>query len=444
MFSACTHSTENEVVFQWDINIENPFYGETLTVAVFGCALVSSLADAYMRANRGVTIEVVHMVNLTDARRPGFNYSHALSIARERMRMQLLARDAPLLIHSNLVNWQCSDFFADWLPLIESHPGFSKDEWFLSVFYAMADENGVLLAFPPSISFYYVSANTKVPGLADLFASMDSITMRELVAIYYAFGGLNTGLYMIPSDFVVWDALWFQPEFVDFPRSHVDFLNINFVALLEAVGRSTKPIPQSTRIDSSREDARFSLAKLFMFSIDSPTHLGRYGEFYGGAAFANALPLVNEDRDLLVHPISQEKWSLNVTATYKQQALALDFLRFMQDNTISEVQNINSRLRFLWQVYINKARFEHHATEIIQLDLGRGDLQKACEVSTVLVLERIAGEMERTMARLPHVPDSFRSFFAETIEHHRLGLITAQEAAARLQNRAVLQIMEGN
>ena len=447
--SACGQNGEDDV-FAWEQDAENPFYGESLTVAVFGCQRTPRLAQLYMDANPGVVIEVVQMVPIryTLLQR---DLSPELEIAREQLRTQLLGGQAPLLIQSSLVNWQHRDFFVDWMPLIEAHPGFTDEAWFMEAFCAMAEYDGFLLAFPTGISYFYFSANSTVPGLAEEFAGRDSISMSGLIALYEAFGGLDSGLSMIPSNIPPWYEKWFSADFIDFQSGHVNFQSPEFVALLETAGQISKPITDSMLSDivsvfDAGGDLWEPLAAHFMFMLEYATVPLNFSLLDGESVFKNPVPFVDEHGRLLVEANDSDMWSLSRAATGIQQALALDFIRFAQDTTEPDVFAVQPAMVVAGLFHLNRARLEYHTGEgvIYWLRFRYDRLLAPMDETLERKLERIAKNLEREMTGLPVVPQGFLDFFDETLEYLRLGFITSHEAAARLQNRAALQIMEGN
>ena len=176
IFSACGGRPDDDV-FIWDENVENPFYGENLSIATRGGrARVDELrmfARQYMAEHPGVTIEIVV-------------FDHDPVIAREQLRVPLMAGQGPDLMDAGIVNLRNRDFFADWMPLIDAHPGFNDYEWFMNAFYTLA-EDGKLYAFPEDVGYFYVSGNLNVPGLSDVLAPMETISVEEMLAIYRDF-----------------------------------------------------------------------------------------------------------------------------------------------------------------------------------------------------------------------------------------------------------------
>ena len=52
-------------------------------------------------------------------------------------------------------------------------------------------------------------------------------TMQQMIEIYHAFGGLDSGLHMASTD--IGNSLWFSEEFVDFETGFVNFTSPAFI-----------------------------------------------------------------------------------------------------------------------------------------------------------------------------------------------------------------------
>ena len=152
----------------------------------------------YMHRNQGVQIEVEMMG------RPYASveeYPAELAFVQDQMRIRLMAGQVPLLISNRLLSNDGKGYFADWLPLLEAHPGFTDDEWFMSAYRHLANDNGKLTRLPEFIGFLNVSANTKIPGLTERLSVAGSITWDEIIALYHEFGGPESGLDMLAHSY---------------------------------------------------------------------------------------------------------------------------------------------------------------------------------------------------------------------------------------------------
>ena len=437
VLSACTSRTDDNV-FIWEESIENPFYGETLTIAVrdsrWAIEPIRRFAELYMTKNPGVEIEAI-----------AFDIDPEL--AREQLRVQLMAGQSPNLMAAEIVNLRSREFFVDWMPLIEAHPGLNDDEWFMDAIFALA-EDSKLFYFPETISFYYISGNMNVPGLSDVLESKQTVSINDMLKIYMDFGGPSTGLGMSFSDLAIINSLWFTQDFVDFDSGFVDFANPRFIYLLEEFSGAMKPFPESVMNEMMHlGDWRFLLAEYFMFNVEGFPPIDNL--LYGDSSFGNSMLFTNNCGELLVFSV-QGTWALSSATTNIQRALAIDFLRFTQDSTIDEVREIRDTAGaiFLGVVPLNRARFEHNLRrDMYRIVAGyefRNHLIKPRHAARDYLIDRIYYAMNLPMAVMPNVPMSIVSFFNETLESLNLGLISPHEAATALQNRVVLEILEGN
>ena len=109
ILSACTGSFDNDI-FIWDESVENPFYGETLTIAVARRDPMWRFINLFEQDNPGVEIELIVL---------GYDFD----TIRERMGVQLMAGDAPLLMNSNFVDMRNRGFLWTGCRLLKHIPG---------------------------------------------------------------------------------------------------------------------------------------------------------------------------------------------------------------------------------------------------------------------------------------------------------------------------------
>ena len=435
-FTACSGRVDDHI-FIWDESMENPFYGETLAIAATGRDPMGRLASLYMSKNPGVNIEVIDK---------GFEIDHI----REQVRVQLMAGQGPMLLESRFVSLHGRrDFFVDWMPLIEAHPGFTDETWRMDVFYALASD-GQLFAFPESVAFSTYSANQNVPGLSEAFASMDSISARGMIDIYNNFGGIDSGLSMNQVFSVGMHMLLFSREFVDFENGFVNFLNPDYIAMLEETSQAMKRLPASVIYEMERGgDWLLLMAEYFMFHVNmSPYRLVASDIFYGYSGFENPVTLVDDSGKLVIFPL--EQWVLSAKSSAAQRALALDFIRFTQDFTNADVVQIHETSQTVRHFNtLNRSRFEHSIERflddsIIFRSFEDRHLRKSRDVALDYVIQYVNHAMSRPMIGVQFVPDRILTFFRETLDSLNLGLISPHEAATMLQNRVTLEILEGN
>ena len=170
---------------------------------------------------------------------------------------------------------------------------------------------------------------------------------------------------------------------------------------------------------------------------------------HGEQSFGSTSLFTNDYGEIIVFS-AINTWALSSGTTNTQRALAIDFLRFTQDSTNAEVRHIHSTagVLFFGVVPLNRARFEYNLRRDMYLIMAgythRNQLIKSRHEARDYMLELLYRAMNMPMTSIPNVPMSIVSFFSETKERLNLGLISPLEAATALQNRAVLEILEGN
>ena len=432
ILTACA-GRSNDDVFIWDESVVNPFHGETLTIAVTHREPMWKFVNIFEQENPGVEIEWAVLGTDFDA-------------VRERMAVQLMAGEAPLLMNSNFVDMRNRSFFVDWMPLIEAHPRFNDDEWFMDIFHALA-EGGRLYELPAGVSYQTYAGNKNVPGLVEKLAQMDSISNQQLIEIFIEFGGADSGLHVGMVNFP-----FFSDEFVNFETGYVNFASPEFISLLEMALEFTKPLPDSVLEAMTQTwHVEHLMANYYMFNSAPSCYIMGSDIFVGDVAFANRIPFVNNDGELVIRPDFFQQLALNAAATETQRALALEFFRLTQDVTDNRTRSVYENVMAIsWgQVPINRARFEH----CLRRDIGSAmwnfiqpglRLSIAHDEAVEYLLSQIRREMDRPMASGQNVPLSIVHFFNELRNDLNLGIISPHEAAAAMQNRVALEILEGN
>ena len=446
LLTACGGRSVDEL-FVWDESVENPFYGETLTIYATDDDILPRFARLYMAANPGVNIEIIEsgVTMFAMGSIPDFTPNV------ERLRTRLLAGQAPILMDTRFTGPIRDGFFADFMPLIEAHPGFNDDEWFMDVFHTLSNDAGQLFFFPEAISFIYYAANVNVPGLSDKLAGKTTISSSGMLGIYQALGGRESGLYMREAQIYSAYQVWFTRDFINLAEEHFDFTSDEFIELLGKTSQIMRPKPPHV-IETMLElgDWELLMARYFMFSgMFSPNILHELGLTEREVSFVNPLPFVSEDGELFIFNVGTS-WSLNAGASPIEQALALDFLRFMQDTTNSAVADTHENLptMMLGPKPVNRDHFRQSLD--LQLDRtirwGRHNYPLRYTASETIdyIHNRTLDIMNLPMASVQFIPQPILRAFDGIYEELSLGLITPHEAAHRLQNVAVLVVLEDN
>lgn len=442
LLAACA-SQHHDKPFNWDENVENPFYGETLTVFGMDEAGLRRFARLFMAKNPGVRVEILDTgINPRD-----FDWDFT-EISR-RLRVQLLAGQAPTLMSTHFTGPHRDGFFADLMPLMEAHPRFNDDEWFMDIFYALS-ENGQLFYFPCTFGFRYIAANVNVVGLGEFLADKTTITASQMMEIYKKFGSLESGFYMTSFGTLGAQNIWLTPEFINLAEGHINFASDGFIKLLTETSQFIKPTPLHMQ-DFMRDEERQQLMfRYFMFHVVfSSSILHELGIGGQDAMFMNPLPFVNESGELYVY--GTPTWKISAGASQVEKALALEFIRFMQDTTNPQVADIHERVVFLNSIGpkpINRDHFERR----MYIQLNRSEhsaafdprLRYVTRDEIEYVINHTRSIMNLPMTGRRALPQSLRVAFSEMYQELVLGLISPHEAANRLQNVAVLVVLEGN
>ena len=438
--------------FVWDETRDNPFYGESISIAVlYSTPELRQFARIFTSQNPGSNIELVPLAGPGDGLL-GMNAD--FDLLRDRLAVQIMAGQGPTVMDARFVNFRNRAFFACWLPLIDAHPRFNDDEWFMHVFCALT-ENGELLVFPEFIDFHYVAGNIHLPELQRDMAGMETVTVSELVQLYNRHGEADSGYSLLRSDNVIWSNVWFSDEFVDFGTGFVDFMNPGFVGLLEDAFRIMKPVPDSVWAEIARTGSSLGFylkTNYFMFDIAVPLNPLPHGVVDGNLGFAEPMLLVNDEGEMIVStwPAAQGRWVLSTGATSTQQAMALEFIRLTQDTSIHEVLNVHRNSWMHWQVSmpLSRARFDYHVERRLNLFLQNegGEFPRIHTDREFIATEtaRLYAAMNRPMAAMPSVPAGIYGFFGELLERMHLGLVSPEDAAMQLYNRTVIEMLEGN
>ena len=466
ILSACggTDASDEEVVFDFDWNTEDPFYGETLTIAIANNRENRNFARVYMQSNPGVTIEIIDYTNDTQG-----NLSRNLTTAREEIGVQLMAGNAPTLIEGALVDYlnpAASHLFADWRPIMASAPHFNEEDFFMNVFEGLS-LNDRLFAFPLNVDFYLVLSNNRVPGLLETMQGRGGITAKEMIELAMLFNETYGNDMITCNNLHVYSAAVLHLEnFFDFSTGRVDFVNDEFINL----------ITDARNVSGNYNDfdhpffvAHGDLAHITELSFSQyfrivwPASREIFDIFETDAIFVNPVPLVNDSGELLVD--SWGRYVLNASATPTQQALALDFILFMSivpemdpDLDLRDQDPNLPQHRMTFAAYPaglpatskTALAFEYRNQQptILRAFWSHWRLANNWNLTTYLpkvadhMMAQMTQYLEKPMARLYPAPDVVLDAMKEILGQFNDGLITAEAAANDLQNRITLILME--
>ena len=446
-------AAEHEAPFAWPKSFEgqNPFYGETITVAVpWMPEFFTGFAQEYQWRNPGVTIEIIYLDDI---------YS-----AREQIGLDLIAGNAPTLIMGNLVDYHhpmVRPLFVDWLPIIYADPNFNEEDWFMNVFEALT-RDGRLMGFP--ISYHgagssFIVANSTIPGLAEEMAGRQSISFNEMMEIHSRISPtLDTTMYMERSFDVLTAVTDNIDRFLDFETGRVEFSSPEFINLITQAreitgpGRNFGASQLFNWYEAGNRQVTATLAQQYLFRKISLLDIDNFGVFEEDLIFVNPLPYTNDRGELLIAP--QQTMVLSADASNTQQALAMDFIRFI---TVPPSGQGDDRLHhnrftaFLNRIYTSPAR--GHASSVFPYTLdwtpsrfsvfdgwrwaGEGWHEA---VETIVAYANASGEMPMRDTR--YAPEIVRYVIREVLHQFHDGQITAEQAANVLQDRVSHMLLE--
>ena len=191
-------------------------------------------------------------------------------------------------------------------------------------------------------------------------------------------------------------------------------------------------------------DRQRFLAEHFMFAeVRGTWDFDMHGPFLENSYFGRPLPLVNSQGEL--YTLLNPDWALSRNATPIQQALALEFMFFMQGSRNPDfhlIMNSPSSAGFVpyrGQIPITRDGFEQESRRQLRNINARhtSNLRYGMNDSIEMFVERMYANINRPFASRPYVPAALRTFWHETLEDARQGLISPHEAALRLQDYAV-------
>ncbi|MCL2421367.1 MAG: ABC transporter substrate-binding protein [Defluviitaleaceae bacterium] len=326
-----------------------PWDGQILTISLMSTNLNDRMFDfmqMYMEANPSVGIgspigaesETVYTFSGTLGDREAADTSQFV----ERLSTQLMAGNAGDIIfiwgrEFDYRPYAAMGMFQDWFEVMRADESFAEADFYMNVFEA-ASYNGRLYRYPMTFAYEMVSVNDTIPGAAGMFRGHNAVTIADLLDI--AIGApapLGDDLYLYRS-FDVLSGVWRQlHRFIDIEREIVDFDTQDFIDFIDAARDFTNfdhpiGIQAGRRSFTETELNALSSRYYFIHYTAGPRHGVNYQfllPFENELPFSGHLPIVNDEERLLV--TFHDNLLLNSQASREAQALAWDFIRFMQD-----------------------------------------------------------------------------------------------------------------
>ena len=373
----------------------------------------------------------------------------------EQRNLTLMAGNAPDMFLLEGLNYHLPDnsrLLADWRPVMESHPDFNPDDYFMNVFEAVTGMDGRLTAFPTNFFFGLVAANTTVPGLVDALAQTNGVNEATLMNLAQEFGigSNNNPLYIHPgftlrrTASINWMTGGYIQSFLDIQNIKADFDNLRFISFIENTLALTTTNPTllthilgGVTIHSKAQTIANS--ERYMFMNFWPTFPQMFLPIYE-PVFAGHTPITNHLGELAIFP--WVVWGLNINTSTEQQQAAWEFIRFMQQperidvgSPMIMVSTYKPHMRH------DFSRLIHHRALLAQgWQLTTDTFDEALEAGIALI-ENI-GSLPMTDGM--QISGVILDVLLEVFDQFEHGFITAEQAAEDLQSRMTLMLMEMN
>lgn len=426
----------------------SPFYGETLLILVSrdwsNQHNLGLLASGFERMHPGVTVQFI----FEDA--VGIDAYNTDEI--DALVAEMMYEYAPILIQASTVmypNLEHFGLFADWLPVLEMHPGFNEVDWNMNVLSASLI-NGELIGFPTFQPVFFATANRNVPGLASRFLFRDGITIHELMDLYDEFWGYGAGYAFWELD-ITWTFIYYLlHDFFCYVTGRVEFDSEEFILLLERMRYSVAMLDiEIFAAIQNQFDVDEEMSGLSFFRWNQAFwSLEMLSIFENEPYFINPLPIVTRDGALTsIIGNGRYTWVLG-SQDPVSQALAADFLLYMAGVFGMGVDSRNSPFyahRGIWGWFGVPARvgaYAHAEYLITRFQwwfpqaVLRYDIDYA--VSRVMEYVQLLEGME--IRRHGVMPFSLFEYVMEELQEFAQGTVSARETSMRLQTRALMAI----
>jgi len=362
--------------------------------------------------------------------------------------MELMAGTAPTMVEIIGLDWmdlRTNRLFADWMPIMRADPDFNEDDYFMEIIEMIkTNAGGRLVIYPTMFSMRMFAANTAIPGLAEAVAQLPVLTSADLIRLNHEFNP-DGHFYISPSFSPGAVTIMNINNFLDMENLVADFDNPEFVEMiteaLEFTCRETFRNPFFPTGFMNPPQLEMARSQRFLFSEG---HSGTLQFFFNDddALFSTPRPFANSAGSPLVAPAPAMQFAITAGATPIQQALAWDFMRFIQTPREGFMP------LFSYQPVYRPMTLFHLESQIpVVLDVLRGRIIGEASDPQYLIAEIY--EALNRFTELPPSPSSaldsislIETIITETLRYFEDGLITAQAAAELIQNRVTIALME--
>jgi ABC-type glycerol-3-phosphate transport system substrate-binding protein len=240
-------------------------------------------------------------------------------------------------------------------------------------------------------------------------------------------------------------TIWSLSSFMDFENRTANFNTPEFIAFLTEAHNLTNPAkdffggtmgrtwhsPEDLAADAERYYFRPSMPQSYQFMINFEEEL----------AFSGQVPLSNDRGELLIVPFFS--YALNGQSSPEVQALAWDFLKFMHDPSHFEgnpwMYSLVPPYRPLLRSFLEwdlPSRLEHWEEVYGWRPVG------GTEQAIAGVIESFERILNMPMAEFQYGTNAINDILVEVLTQFNDGLLNAEQAAAEIQNRVTLVLLE--
>ena len=315
--------------------------------------------------------------------------------------------------------------------------------------------DGGLYGFSPWYRYMDIVSNKQAPGLIEAMEGRTAISLNEMFELYERFKpiyGLNFMWQFNPR----WALTrWNLHEFVDHDARVAHFNSQNFIDFLTLTNDVTTPgtgfaIPFARMGD---RNLLFEASQNYFFRAIHYIPIEFMGIFYEDPYFSNPVFLVDDGGRVITDPVTFDAWKLNAQATPTERALAMDFFMFAAATDMR--MPIRSMSPFYYGIYSFGGTQTHPVKRTARLygleaylNLVYGWFYDDWILNTG---RREAFEVIKDyMMQIDNMPTirpagTYRAIYnhlVDLIEQFHNGILSAEQVAQEMQNRAVLILLE--
>ena len=411
---------------------------QTLTISYLWDYNITELVDMYMQANPGVTI-IANRFEDDDIWLYGSEMKAWL--------MDGTADDLLFNFHIDHWNSETNQYLADWFPIMQADPDFNEDDFYMNVFEATSI-GGQLFSLPLAFTYDMIAANNNIPGLADTFSLHNTVTVDDLLRIYREIQS-ETPKFLLDNHDALLAVYWSIDKFLDIENGTANFDSPEFIELITEARNITNP-----------EKDFMIFTRYAEYDIEAMTQDNYFMNFFPAALqfmipyedelpFSGHVPVTNHRGELLIYTNDYVSFVLNDSSSSETQALAWNFMKFMQDPANFETNpNI---FPFMVPVYRPLLQFLLELRVGFQFDPYH-EMFNLLDRQSTLSTEKAVDHVFEILDQINQMPMSNLYIYYSTIEvatilHDYLtqfheGQLTAEQTASELQSQISLALMD--